>query len=154
MWIHIKKLKTDVSGSGVVLLKPVKLWYLLFSNVKPTEQDSDWITWGLDGPRSLSVLFRLDTVLRVFTSFCYEKTSMEFWVSIAWQYFISTKPLLSAGGGGGKERSKWKMEDKYQDKWILSQTFLSITKLHKTSTYFSWSWSVNSYNKVYLSAGK
>lgn len=33
--------------------------------------------------------------------------------------------------GRWRERSRWKMEEKHQDKWILSQTFLSITKLHK-----------------------
>ena len=42
---------------------------------------------------------------------------------------------LSAGGrevvvvGGG--RSRWKMDDKYQDKWRLSQTVLSLTKAER-----------------------
>ena len=69
--------------------------------------ENDQITWGSKSPSSLLVC--LGTDLRAFASFCYEKTSMEFWVSVARKYLTSTKPLLSSGGGEGKEvDEKWK----------------------------------------------
>lgn len=38
---------------------------------------------------------------------------------------------LEGEGGEGGRRSRWKMDDKYQDKWRLSQTVLSITKAER-----------------------
>ena len=59
---------------------------------------------ALKSPRSLCVLFCLDIVLRALTSFCYKNTSVEFWISVAWQYFTSAKLLLSAEGGEGEKK--------------------------------------------------
>lgn len=112
-----------------LLLKLVKpQLFPLFANAKLSKLvllgKSDCTTWGLKSPRSLSVLFCLDTVLRAFTSFCYGKTSTDRMTVL----HINKTTAVSRARWG--ERSRWKMEDKYQDKWILSY---NISINHKTA---------------------
>lgn len=113
---------------------------------------SDWTTWGLKSPRSLGVLFCLHTVLKASASICYEETNADFWVSVAWENFTSTKPPLSAEGGEGKGvDEKWKTSIKTSG--YCHRRFDQSQNRTQAPKYFSYSQSVNSCNKVYLSAG-
>lgn len=110
--------------------------------MQSTHSKGYWITQGL------LLCLILFTVLRAFMSLCYGETSMECRSLITWQYFTSTKTVLSVRGGEGKQvDEKWK----YQDKWIqyCRKHFYQSQNCAKPSYIFFYSQRVSSHNKVF-----
>ena len=122
-----RKIKIDVGGSVELCCwnqwTPSRSLCLLMQSQQSQccQAESDWITWGLEKSQITQRLISF--------------ADTELWVFVERQRFTSTKTTnCQLGGGrgwGGGGRSRWKMDDKYQDKWRLSQTVLSLTKAER-----------------------